>query len=192
MSESQQDKAGPELTEDVQELQAKFPNDAALQDAMSRLTLLGFDHADLSLPQEHSPTDTPDGAASATSDIDTQQVRTMASGLTGALAGTAIAATLATGGLAAPLVAAAAGVSAIGVSAATSGVGVVAGNASSSERDRLGAEGKLVLAVRVRSAERASEATAALRASGATDVAAITRASEALTRGVSSASWTGE
>ncbi len=188
---SDTDKSGPALSEEVQELQAYFPNDATLQDAMGRLTLLGFDRADLSLPDMHSAEATPDQADAATSDIDSKQVRTMASGITGTAAGMAVAATLATGGLAAPLVAAGAGLSALGVAAATTGVGVAADQAGSSERDRLGAEGKLILAVRIRTQEQTRNATEALNGAGATKVASITRASEAVTRGVNAASWTG-
>ncbi len=184
-------KAGPTLSDGVQELQAYFPNDAALQDAMARLTLLGLDRADLSLPDVHAATATPDAADAATSDIDTQQVRTMASGITGTAAGMVVAATLATGGLAAPLVAVGAGLSALGAAATTTGVGVAADQAGSSERDRLGAEGKLILAVRMRTPEQAQAATDAMRDAGATKVAAITRASEAMTRGVNASSWTG-
>ena len=186
-------KEGPALANEVQEIQGKFPNDDALQDALSRLTLLGFDHADFSLPDLNAPTETPDeGASAATDDIDTQQVRTMASGLTGATAGVAVAGVLAaTGGVAAPLIAAAAGASALGAAAATTGAGVVADQANSGERDRLGAEGKLVLAVRTRTAERVSQARQAMEEAGAIEVRNVERAEEALTRGVNATSWTG-
>ena len=188
---SDTDKSGPALNEEVQELQAYFPNDATLQDAMGRLTLIGFDRADLSLPDVHTVEATPDEAASATSDIDTKQIRTMAAGFAGSTAGVAVAATLATGGLAAPLVAVGAGLSALGAAAATTGVGVVSEQAGTSERDRLGAEGKLILAVRLREPQQAAQATEALNAAGATKVASITRATEALTRGLNATSWTG-
>src|SRR4051794_16699529 len=52
-------KAGPVLQDEVQEVQGRFPNDATLQDALSQLTLAGYDRADFSLPEEQpagSPT----------------------------------------------------------------------------------------------------------------------------------------
>ncbi len=188
-----QDKAGPALGEQAHELQGRFPNDASLQDALGRLTLIGFDHADFSIPDPNSASDTPDqGASAATDDIDKSQLRTMASGMGGVAAGMAVAgAMMATGGLAGPLIAAAAGVSAIGTSAATSGAGVLASQAGSKERDRWGAEGKLILGVRLRSAEKMRAAEQAMREAGATEVTAVSRAEQAVTRGVNASSWTG-
>ena len=184
--------SGPKLTGDAHELQGSFPSDTAMQEALSKLTLLGFDHADFSLPDPNAPSGTPDDAVAATDEVDKTQMRTMASGMTGATAGVGIAGVLmATGGVAAPIVAAIAGASAIGGVAATSGAGVVADQADSSARDKLAAEGKLILAVRTRNAEMAQKAEAAMREAGATDVTSIADATKAKTRGVSSASWTG-
>ena len=36
----------------VQEVQARFPNDAALQDALAQLGLVGYDRSDFSLPED--------------------------------------------------------------------------------------------------------------------------------------------
>src|SRR5579862_3692060 len=41
---------GPPLPEAVQEVRGFFPSDAALQDAIGRLSMAGFDRADISLP----------------------------------------------------------------------------------------------------------------------------------------------
>ena len=183
-------KPGPALTTHAQELQGRFPNDAAMQDAISRLTLLGFDRADFSIPDPDAA-QTPDAAAPAPSAIDSTQVRTMASGMTGTAAGIAVGAAVATAGLAAPLVAAVAGVSAIGAVAATTGIGVTADQAGVAARDQLGAAGKLVLAVRLRDAASAQPAEAAMRDAGALDVTPVGQVDDALTRGVSAASWTG-
>ena len=185
-------KSGPALAGTVQELQGSFPSDRAMQEALGKLTLLGFDHADFSLPDPNAPAGTPDGAAAATDEIDKTQIRTMSSGMTGVAAGAGIAGVLmATGGVAAPIVAAVAGASALGAMAATSGAGVVADQNDASARDRLAAEGKLILAVRTRNTEMAQKAEAAMREAGATEVTGIEDATEAKTRGVSSASWTG-
>lgn len=200
MDETERDSAkpgaanpGPALTGEVHEVQGRFPNDAALQDALGRLALAGFDHADFSLPDPNAAAKTPDqGAEAATDEIDKSQVRTMASGMASASAASLVAGVLiATGGAAAPVVAAAAGVTALGTAAATSGAGVMADQANVHERDRLGAEGKLILAVRTDTHEKVQQAIEAMRQAGAQDVNSITRADEAMTRGVSSASWTG-
>lgn len=182
----------PGLQDTVHEVQGSFPNDAAYQDALSRLSGAGFDRSTLSLlPPPEDAEQTPDEAGGAPSNLDARQIRTMSSGLTGAAGGMGVAAVLASGGLAAPLVAAAAIASAVGVSAATTGAGVVADEAGSSERDRLGAAGKLVLAVRIANPEQASMAEAAMREAGASEVRQVRLVSEAVTRGVSATSWTG-
>lgn len=192
MSDHVENSAQPALTDEVQELQARFPNDAALQAAMSKLEFAGFDHADLSLPDPEAMVDTPDSAEAASGGVDRAQLRTMASGMAGTTAGFAVAGVLlATGGVAAPVVAALGGASAIGTVLATSGVSNATDAAGVAARDALGAEGKLVLAVRVRSAEMTAKGEAALREAGGTDIKAIVDANKAQTRGTSSASWTG-
>lgn len=192
MSDNVENTAQPALSDEVQEIQANFPTDAALQEAIVKLEHDGFDHADLSLPDPHATEDTPDSAKAATGDIDRGQLRTMASGMAGTTAGFAVAgALLATGGLAAPVVAALGGASAIGTVLATSGTSNAVDAAASAARDQLGAEGKLILAVRIRSTEQAGKAEAILRESGATDLKAVVDAEMAKTRGVASTSWTG-
>lgn len=192
MSDNVENNAQPALSDEIQELQAHFPNDAALQAAIGQLELAGFDHADLSLPDPHAPTDTPDSADAATDDVDRGQLRTMASGMAGTTAGFAVAGVLlATGGLAAPVVAALGGASAVGTVLATSGASNAVDSAAATARDALGAAGKLILAVRIRSTELAAKAEAALREAGGTDITGIVDAEQAKTRGVSSTSWTG-
>lgn len=191
MSENIENSQQPALATDVYELQGVFPNDAALQEAMGKLSLAGFDHADLSLPDAKALKDTPDTASAATDSIDVGQLRTMASGMTGVAAGMAAGAIVATGGLAAPVVAAIGGASAIGAVVAVSGVGAAVDNAGAEARDRLGAEGKLILAVRIRSPEMLPKAEAAMREAGATALTGVADEDQAMTRGLSSTSWTG-
>ena len=192
MSDNVEKSEQPALADTVQEMQARFPNDATLQAAMGNLEQAGFDRADLSLPDPHVAVDTPDSADAATGDIDRGQLRTMASGMAGTTAGFAVAGVLlATGGVAAPVVAALGGASAIGTVIATSGASNAVDAAGSAARDTLGAAGKLILAVRIRSAELSAKAEAVLRESGGTDITAIVDANQAHTRGVSSTSWTG-
>lgn len=192
MSDHVENSQQPALATEVQELQANFPTDAALQVAMGQLELAGFDHADLSLPDANAPVDTPDSADAATGNVDRGQLRTMASGMAGTTAGFAVAGVLlASGGVAAPVVAALGGVSAVGTVLATSGVSNAVDTAAATARDALGAEGKLILAVRIRSAELAATAETVLREAGGTDITGIIDADHAKTRGVSSTSWTG-
>ena len=192
MSDNVKKSAQPALPDQVQELQANFPNDASLQAAMAQLEMAGFDRADLSLPDPHAVVDTPDSADAPTGDIDRSQLRTMASGMAGTTAGFAVAGVLlATGGVAAPVAAALGGVSALGTVLATSGASNAVDAAGAAARDALGAAGKLILAVRIRSPDLAAKAEAALREAGGTEITGIVEASQAQTRGLNSTSWTG-
>ncbi len=195
MSETEQGagKVGPTLADTVQEVQGHFPNDAAVQDALGRLTLAGYDRADFSLPEEQAALQAmPDsGAASPSDHIDKAQIRTMNTGMAG-FAGAAAAAgvTIATGGAAA-LAAGAAAAVAVGAGAVTHAVNHAADNAAVNERNRRGAAGTLILAVRTRSPEAVQQVMGLLRDAGAGRVEAVTRSDDALTRGISSAAWTG-
>ncbi len=192
MSDNVENNEQPGLSDEVQEIQANFPNDAALQEAINALEHAGFDRADLSLPDTEATVDTPDSAEAPTDHIDRGQLRTMASGMAGTAAGFAAAgALLATSVVAAPVAAAIGGVSAIGTVLATSGTSNAVDAAAATARDELGAQGKLVLAVRIRSTEQASKGEAILREAGATELKAIVDANLAKTRGTSAASWTG-
>ena len=187
-------KAGPALKDAVHEVQGHFPTDAALQDALSALTLAGYDRADFSLPddQVQGQAATPNESAGNPVDaIDKAQVRTMGTSMAGYAGAAAVAgATLATGG-AAGLAAAAAAAVGIGSGLAANAAGQAADNAGVEARNDKAAEGRLVLAVRTTSSEEASEVTGIMQQNGATDVMPVTRSAEMLTGGVSSASWTG-
>ncbi|MDT7950825.1 MAG: hypothetical protein RQ966_04905 [Acetobacteraceae bacterium] len=192
MSDHVENSAQPPLKDDMQELQGNFPNDAALQVAIGKLELAGFDHADLSLPDPTADASTPDSAGAATDNVDRTQLRVMNSGMAGTTAGfVAAGALIATGGVAAPVIAAVSGASALGTIAAYSGASNAVDAALAEQRDKLGAEGKLVLAVRTRSREMAAKAESVFRECGGTNLKAIVDANEAQTRGIGSAAWTG-
>ena len=99
-------------------------------------------------------------------------------------------ATIATGGAAGVATLAATAIGA-GMMAATTGAGKAVDQADVDERNRKGAMGKLILAVRTRSEAQAQQVMQIMREAGAGEASPITRTDEALTRGVSAASWTG-
>jgi hypothetical protein len=182
------------MSEDIQEVQGWFPSDSSLRDALSQLTQLGYDKADLSLPEEQVvSTNAPQveaGGKEATA-VENQQLRTMTGGMAGASAAMAAAgATIATGGAAAAVVGAAAGAGAL-ATALTSGAGAAAEQAQIDERNRRGAEGTLVLAVHVTEEARAAQVEQLMKQAGATRTERVSRSDEALTAGVSASSWTG-
>ena len=188
------DNQGPALVETVVEVQATFPDDATMQVALGQLGLAGYDRSDFSLPDDQvdPAQQTPsEGAENPTDDTDKRQLRTMGSGMAGAAAAFALAgATIATGGAAAI---AAVGATAIGAGtmAAATSSGVAVDRADVARRDKLGAEGRLVLAVRTRDDDQVKQVTEIVRAAGATGAQSVSGSEEALTAGVSSASWTG-
>jgi hypothetical protein len=190
MSEQTSSKPGPALNESVEEVQGIFPSDAAMQDAIAKLTLAGFDRADFSLPITHPAASqaTPEqGAADPMTDVDMRQARTMGTSIAatvGALA--AAGATIATGGAAGAVIAVAAAVGA-GSGYAASTIGTVAKESQEAERDAAASAGELVLAVHAATAEKQANATRIMEASGATKVAAIARTTAA----IDSSSWTG-
>ena len=185
---------GPSHTTSVQEVQGFFPNDAAMQSALSELGMAGYDRSDFSLPEEQASQSfgTPtEGADNPTDSTDKAQLRTLGTGMAGYIGAVAVAgATIATGGAAGLAVAAAAAVGAGGAAAAEV-VGQAADKAQAEARDKQGAEGKLILAVRVRSPEQAAQVTELMQKSGATKVTPVERTDQALTAGYSAASWTG-
>ena len=183
-------KPGPAIAPDVAEVQGRFRSNAALEKAVAMLVESGFDHADLSLPQANPPASqaTPDqGAAAAMTDDDLRQARTLGTGLAGSIGMAAAAGlTVATGGALAA--AAAAGVAgALGAGALSEAAGNAAGTNLREARDRAAQAGALVLAARVTSPERQARAEEAMRAAGASEVAAVTRTTAA----IDSAGWTG-
>lgn len=184
----------PALNESVQEVQAAFPNDAALQDAMGRLGLAGYDRSDFSLPQDRqgSGAGTPNNSAdNPTDDTDKRQLQTLGTSMAAYAGAAALAgATIATGG-AAGIAAAGAAALGTGVGAAAAASGAAVDQAQVADRDKQGAEGRLILAVRTRDQNQVKQVTEIVQAAGATNVTPVSRSDEAMTAGVSSASWTG-
>jgi hypothetical protein len=172
MSESHGE-PGPAIGE-LHEIQARFSDPDALEDAVKRLELSGFDRADLSLPEVAPPPEraTPEsGAKPVYDDQDARQARTLHTSGAAAVAGMAAAGVvIATGGAAAPAVAAAiagGGLAGGAVYALTS-----ASNSSEQEdRELKAASGRLVLSVRTDTVQKRAEAESILRASGASELA---------------------
>lgn len=157
-------------------IRATFARADQMQDAVGRLSLSGFDRADLDLPSPASieGTETPEsGSKPASTPADARQTRTL--GASTAAAAAAIAAagvTVATGGAALPAVAAAA----LAGGAVGGGVFAVTDAANSTEqadRDERAVHGDLVLAVRTPTEAKRSKADAILRAAGATRIDVI-------------------
>ena len=182
----------------AQEVQARFPHDAALQETVEQLGLVGYDRADFSLPEDQpasGPGTSNDGSDNPDDNADYQQLRTMGSSMAGTAAAFALAgATIATGGAAAAAVLGAAAIGA-GATAAASSAGSAfekgEDRAGVKERDQRGANGVLLLAVRTQGEAQVRQVTEIVRAAGATDVRPIARSEAALTAGISSTSWTG-
>jgi hypothetical protein len=177
-------KQGPVINETIQEVQGIFPNDAALQDAIGRLTRAGFDRAALSLPAANPlPAEaTPSaGAANPNTWDDTRQSRTLQTSMAasvGAMVGAGV--TVATGGAALAAAAAAVGLGALaggGVSAAH--MAVDAGQTQG--RNDAAAQGQLVLAAATPDEHSVQKARAAMQQAGASRVEAVARKGASLT-----------
>jgi hypothetical protein len=158
------------------EIRATFARSDQMQDAVTRLSLSGFDRADLSLPSPGliEGTETPDsGTRPASTEPDARQARTLGASTAAAAAALAAAGiTVATGGAAAPAVAAAV----LAGGAAGGSVFAVHGTADKieqAERDERAASGDLVLAVRAATEAKAAEADAILRSAGATEIESV-------------------
>ncbi len=184
--------SGPVLAGPVEEVQGVFPSDAAMQDALGQLRMVGFDHADLSLPatQPTANAATPElGAANPVTEDDMRQARTMGTSMAGYIGAFAAAgATVATGGAAGVAIAAAAAVGA-GSALAANAVGTAAKDSQEEGRDETAAAGKLVLAVRANTPEKRVDAEKIMLKAGATSVAAIKREPDASS--LDASSWTG-
>ncbi|HEX4262563.1 MAG TPA: hypothetical protein VHY76_15810 [Acetobacteraceae bacterium] len=183
-------KEGPALTREIHEVQAIFPSDATLQEAMAQLAVAGHDRADFSLPATTPPASeaTPEhGAAEPYNDDDNRQIRTLhASGVGSAAALAAAGVVIGTGGAAAPAVGAALAAGAGG--AALTEAGSHAADAAQHEaREAAAREGRLVLSVRLRDPARADETIEIMRRAGATRAEVVRRVDNA----IDSASWTG-
>ena len=180
MSASMSSKPGPVINDTVEEVQAIFPSDAALQDAIARLTTAGFDRAALSLPTAtpSAATATPEqGAENPNTDTDQRQMRTLHASMAGSVGAMAAAGVvIATGGAALPAVAAAVAAGA-GAGALAHGAERAADNIEHEGREQAAAQGDLVLAVNVSDATSQANAEQAMRAAGATRVEAVRRRS---------------
>jgi len=158
------------------EVRGTFASADQMQAAVNKLSISGFDRADISLPSPESlrGTETPEsGTKPASNEADARQARTL--GASTAAAATAIAAagiTIATGGAAAPAIAAAV----VAGGAAGGSVFAVHGamnHMEQEDRDIRAANGDLVLMVRATTAAKQTEAETILRAEGATAVEAV-------------------
>lgn len=157
----------------LHEVRATFATSDAMQEAVSKLTMSGFDRADLSLPDAHAPPaqDTPEaGAEAADTEEDARQARTVYSSTTASIAAMAAAGiTVATGGAALPaIVAAVAAGGAIG--GATYAASSAANAGTQSDRDQKAAGGVLILSARAPNQEKRMEAEEIMRAAGGTDI----------------------
>jgi hypothetical protein len=160
-------------TTEVQRVLGRFESSAQMEDAIARLTLLGFDRGDLSIAEAATEGRAPlDGEESKTAytEQDARQARTLhvsGAAAAAALAGAAI--TIGTGGLGA----AAVGVALAAGAAAGGGAFAVSTAANAEEqqdRDDKAASGGLTLTVRVQTPELRGKAEAALRDAGAARV----------------------
>ena len=110
MSEAIQQSENPAIGA-LHEVRATFDDPDAMQDAVARLEMSGFDRADLSLPEAMPPAEraTPEaGAKAVDTEEDARQTRTLHTGGAAAAVGMAAAGVvIASGGAAAPAVAAA-------------------------------------------------------------------------------------
>jgi hypothetical protein len=157
----------------VPEVRAKFATPAQMQDAVTRLSISGFDRADMSLPSPEllQGIETPEsGTKPVSTDVDAQQARTLGASTAAAVAAIAAAGiTVATGGAAAPAIAAAAVAGGAAGGSVFAARRAVDGVEQDNREDRA-ASGELVLAVRAPTVEKRSKAEAVLRAAGATSI----------------------
>ena len=175
MSQSMPVKEGPALSDAVDEVRGVFASDAALQDAIARLTQVGFDRADLSLPDPLAPATPEQGAANPNTDTDDRQMRTMHASMAGSVGALAAAGVvIATGGAALPAVAAAAAAG-LGAGALAHGAERAVDSSQHAAREQAAARGALMLAVRVTNAAKRGDAEAAMRTAGAERIDAVQR-----------------
>ena len=157
----------------VEEVCGIFPHDAALSDAVSRLTNAGFDRARMVLPLPTRRTDAGPPVAATENpkpEDDTRQLRTLHSSMAASAAAMAgAAAAVATGGAALAAVAAAAA-----TGAAAGGAMFAATNASnnlqSAARDQAAVQGQLRLVVAVSDLAEKTSVEQAMRDAGATEI----------------------
>ncbi len=169
---------GPTINDTIQEVQGIFASDAALQDAIGRLTRAGFDRAALSLPAAnpaYADATPSHGAADPTTEDDMRQSRTLQSSMAasiGAMVGAGV--TVATGGAAALAAAAALGLGAAAGGAAAA-AHMVVDSSQSQDRDKAAAEGSLVLSATAHDPETVHKAHAAMQEAGALRIETVRR-----------------
>ncbi len=176
-SELNPNKPGPALDDTVEELRGSFPSDAAVQQAISRLTVAGFDRSEISLPDAQlAPHQaTPETAANPNAEDNSRQARTLHTSLAasvGALAAAGVV--VATGGAALPAVAAAVA-GGLGLGGAVEGVAAASDKVQHDERQDAAARGDLLLSVRLRDGARRQVAEQAMREAGATAIEPVAR-----------------
>jgi hypothetical protein len=185
--------ASPTINPSVQEVQGVFPSEAAMEAAISKLTLSGFDRAALSLPRTRPTpgTATPEqGADMAMTDTDVRQTRTMGTSMAGTIGAVAAAGVVvATGGAAAVAAVAAAAVGA-GAALTANAAGNAVDAVQTEDRAEAAAAGTLVLSVAAPDAAKQGLAEQIMRDAGATKVAAVERTNGVLS-GIDSTGWTG-
>ncbi len=151
------------------EVLARFRSSEALDHAIMALEAGGFGRGDLGLPEMDAPVEraTPEaGSKAADTEVENQQSRVAHSAIGGSVAAMiAATAVAATGGVAAAVAGAA-----LGAGAAAVGLSHLLSHALShserATRERLAAEGRLVLAVRTASPEKREHACEVLRQTG--------------------------
>ena len=157
----------------LHEVRASFSDADAMQDAVTRLEISGFDRADLSLPDPApaAAIATPEQSAKpADTEEDSRQARTLhTSGAAAAVGMAAAGVVIATGGAAAPAVAAAVlgGGAAGGLAYAISSI---ANQDEQVDREQKAASGDLILSVRAPTPEKRAQAERILRTCGGTAV----------------------
>jgi len=174
MSDAVRAHEGPQIGT-LHEVAATFDASDAMQDAVSRLEMSGFDRADLSLPEtvpEAEPATLAASAKPVDTDEDARQARILHASGAGAAAGMAAAGVvIATGGALAP-----AAIAAVVGGGLAGGIAHALSRASSDseqvDRDRKAMTGDLVLSVRAPTPERRNEAMSILRAAGAKHIEA--------------------
>nr|WP_294518860.1 hypothetical protein [uncultured Rhodopila sp.] len=156
---------------DLGQVRATFADADRMQDAVGKLSVSGFDRADISLPSATGASNPlAAGSRPAATEEDARQSRTLGASLAGTAAALAAAGvTIASGGAAVPAVAAAvaAGGAAGGATFAVHGA---ANKAEQQDRDARAQAGDLVLIVQAKTPEKQSAAEVILRAAGATDI----------------------
>ncbi len=174
------EKEGPPLTETVQEVRGVFPSDQAIQDAISRLSMAGFDRAEISLPDANpAPAQaTPEqSAGNPETEDDSRQSRTLHTSLAGSVGALAAAgAVVASGGALLPVVGAAIA-GGLGLGAAAEGLSKVSDTLQHETREEAAARGELLLSVHLRDPARQGVAEQAMREAGASRVEGVVRAS---------------